>query len=135
VHATLKDVLEIGDAGPRGLHVTGTIRRDEAECVLDPVGSVAENLSVRFALQDQDLKKLTVMDGVLGQIGKVNVTQAQKELGSVHELALLKSATDLTEKQDPVTDLTQCHLFLFPLQCQSMLLWALASADSFLELL
>ena len=135
VLATLKDAQEIGAVGPHGLHVTDTTKREGAECALDQVVSAAEKPSVQYVLQDQDLKRLTVTDGVLGQIGKENVRQARKECGSVQELALLKSATDLIEKQDSVADPTLFRLFPFPPRCLSMLLWELASAVSFSGLL
>ena len=79
VLATLKDVRVIGAVGPHGLHVTDTTRRGGAECASVQVGSAVEKQSVRYVLQDQDLKRLTVTDGVLGQIGKENVRQARKE--------------------------------------------------------
>ena len=117
VLATLKDAQEIGDVGPHGLHVTDTTRREGAECVSDRVGSVAEKLSVRYVLQDQDLKRLTVTDGVLGRTGKENVRQARKECASVQELASLKNVTDPIEKLDSVLDPIPFRLFPYPLQC------------------
>ena len=129
-------VLEIGDVGQHGPRVIGTTRRDEAEFASHLEESEAENLLAQLVLQDQDLKRSIVTDGVRGRNGKEIAKAERTDLGSELVLASQRSVTDRTEKPDLATDQTrQCHQFQFPLPCPLTLLSELPFAGSSLVLL